>query len=255
MINDGLKGRTTKFQLWTRKGSGAEKNRHESGYQSYFSLDTAFKKHEEAVMVTLTLPHIFPLVITINDNENTYFVLLQDFILSRLKAVMLAWIRKTWKNNKIDVFTAFEYHKDYNLHFHLLIFGIPYIIPWNTKFGREKEEIFTYFIKKYNIKLSPDIEQKLKDRQLETKDKILLSKYIFTAILDIWLQKILVKASLVLSLNSLEIYLEYKKKTRIEGPISNVQRVTTRGWNDKLTNDIDAENHTRDYKGNFPPNR
>jgi len=116
------------------------------------ALDNAFKKYKDAIMITLTIPHIFPLVIPVKEGKRIVsFIPLQDSIITQLKANMLAWIRKMWKGHKIETFTAYEYHGDYVLHVHVLVFGIPYITDWSRKYGRKGEEALTYYSHKYNI--------------------------------------------------------------------------------------------------------
>ena len=173
------------------------------------ALDNAFKRHKDAIMITLTVPHIFPLVIPVKEGKRIVsFIPLQDSIITQLKVNMLAWIRKMWKGYKIETFTAYEYHGDYVLHVHVLVFGIPYIIDWSRKYGRKGEEALTYYSHKYNIPLPSDLVEKLKAGKLETEDKTLISKHIFTALLDMWLQKILVRFGSALRINLLQAYLE-----------------------------------------------
>jgi len=190
------------------------------------ALKIAFKKYKNAIMITLTTPHIFPLVYPIKQNGKIIgFIPLQDSILTQLKANMLAWIRKMWKGEDIKVFTAYEYHTDYALHLHIIIFGIPYLIDWSRKYGRKKEDALTYYSRKYNIPLPSDAK------------KSELSKYIFTALLDMWLQKILVRFSSVLHVNLLQAYLEYKEKERIQGPINELHRIKNGKWKGKPPKD------------------
>ncbi|WP_432518144.1 hypothetical protein [Saccharolobus islandicus] len=177
--------------------------------KSSTALDNAFKKYKNAIMITLTIPHIFPLVYPIKQNGKIIgFIPLQDSILTQLKANMMAWIRKMWKKEDIKVFTAYEYHTDYTLHLHILIFGIPYLIDWNRKYGRKKEDALTYYVRRYNIPLPSDLETKMKEGKLESKNKTLISKYVFTALLDMWLQKILVRFGSALRINLLQAYLD-----------------------------------------------
>jgi len=195
------------------------------------ALDNAFKKYEDAIMITLTVPHIFPLVIPVKEGKRTVsFIPLQDSIITQLKANMMAWIRKMWKDHKIETFTAYEYHNDYNLHLHILVFGIPYLIDWNRKYGRKKEDALTYYSHKYNIPLPSDLETKMKEGKLEPEDKTLISKYVFTALLDKWLQKILVRFDSVLHMNLLQAYLDYKRKEKIQGPINEIHRIKNGKW-------------------------
>jgi len=116
------------------------------------ALKVAFKRHKDAIMITLTIPHIFPLVIPLENNGKIVgFIPLQDSIITQLKNSMMAWIRKMWKGRKIETFTAYEYHGDYVLHVHVLVFGIPYIIDW-SRIIRGKEAL-TYYLDNYNIPL------------------------------------------------------------------------------------------------------
>jgi len=164
--------------------------------KSSTALDNAFKKYKNVIMITLTIPHIFPLVYPIKQNGKIIgFIPLQDSIITKLKTDMMAWIRKMWKKEDIKVFTAYEYHTDYTLHLHILIFGIPYLIDWNRKYGRKKEDALSYYSRKYNIPLS-------------NAKKTLITKYVFTALLDMWLQKILVRFGSALRINLLQAYLE-----------------------------------------------
>jgi hypothetical protein len=202
------------------------------------ALKIAFKKYKNAIMITLTVPHIFPLVIPIKEGKRIIgFIPLQDSIITQLKANMLAWIRKMWKGEDIKVFTAYEYHTDYALHLHIIIFGIPYLIPWNRKFGRKKEDALTYYSKKYGIPLPSDLETKMKDGKLETKNKTLITKYVFTALLDMWLQRILLRFGSVLHINLLHAYLDYKRKERIQGPINELHRIKDGKWKGKPPKD------------------
>ncbi|WP_246253049.1 hypothetical protein [Acidianus brierleyi] len=205
--------------------------------KSSTALDNAFKKYKNAIMITLTIPHIFPLVYPIKQKGKIIgFIPLQDSILTQLKANMMAWIRKMWKGEDIKVFTAYEYHTDYALHLHVLIFGIPYLIDWNRKYGRKKEDALTYYVRRYNISLPSDLETKMKEGKLESKDKTLISKYVFTALLDMWLQKILVRFGSALRINILQAYLDYKKK-RIQGPINEIHRIKNGKWKGKPPKD------------------
>jgi hypothetical protein len=206
------------------------------------ALDNAFKKYKDAIMITLTIPHIFPLVIPLENNGKIVgFIPLQDSILTQLKANMMAWIRSMWKGRKIETFTAYEYHNDYTLHVHVLVFGIPYLIDWNRKFGRKKEDALTYYSYKYNIPLPSDLVEKLKAGKLETEDKTLISKYVFTALLDIWLQRVLLRFDSVLHMNLLQAYLDYKKKEKIQGPINEIHRIKDGKWAGKPPKDAIEE--------------
>jgi|GEM_PF-1799437 len=206
------------------------------------ALDNAFKRHKDAIMITLTIPHIFPLVIPVKEGKRVIgFIPLQDSILTQLKANMLAWIRKMWKGHKIETFTAYEYHGDYVLHVHVLVFGIPYIIDWSRKYGRKGEEALTYYSHKYNIPLPSDLVEKLKAGKLETEDKTLISKHIFTALLDMWLQKILVRFGSALKTNLLQAYLDYKRKEKIQGPINEIHRIKKGKWKGKPPKDAMIE--------------
>jgi hypothetical protein len=181
------------------------------------ALKRGFRRYEDAVMVTLTTPHIFPLVVPLEVNRQIIgFIPLQDSILTQLKKEMMAWIRKKW--GKVKQFTAYEYHKDYNLHLHIIIFGIPYLIDWDKKTGRKKEDALTYYTRTYNIPLPPNAE------------KTEISKYIFTALLDKWLTRILKRIDGALGTNLWETYLEYKKKHNLQGPINEIHKIKDGKW-------------------------
>jgi hypothetical protein len=195
------------------------------------ALKVAFKRHKDAIMITLTIPHIFPLILPIEQNGKIVgFIPLQDSIITQLKNNMMAWIRRNWKGRKIETFTAYEYHGDYVLHIHVLVFGIPYILDWSRKYGRKKEDALTYYSRKYNIPLPSDLETKMKDGKLEPEDKTLISKYVFTALLDIWLQRILLRFDSVLHMNLLQAYLEYKRKEKLQGPVNEIHRIKDGQW-------------------------
>jgi len=182
------------------------------------ALKNAFKHHKDALMITLTIPRLFPLVYPIKQNgQIVAFVPLQDSIITQLKANMTAWIRKQWKGHKIETFTAYEYHTDYTLHVHVLVFGIPYLLDWSRKYGRNKEDALTYYSHKYNIPL------------LNAK-KTRITKYVFTALLDIWLQKILVRFGSALKINLLDAYLNYKQKEKLQGPVNEIHRIKNGEW-------------------------
>jgi len=123
------------------------------------------------------------------------------------------------------MFTAYEYHTDYALHIHIIVLGIPYLIDWKRKFGRKKEDALTYYSKKYDIPLPSDGK------------KSQLSKYIFTALLDKWLQKILVRFSSILHVELLQAYLEYKRKEKLQGPINEIHRIKNGKWKGKPPKD------------------
>jgi hypothetical protein len=184
-----------------------------------WAVKVGFKRYEDAIFITLTIPHIFPLIIPIEHKKKIAgFIPLQDSIISELKNYLLDWLRQMWKGHKIETFTAYEYHTDYALHLHILIFGIPYLIDWSRKFGRKKEDALTYYARKYKIPLPQDAE------------KTEISKYVFTALLDKWLQKILVRFGSVLKINLLEAYLNYKKKHNLQGPINEVHKIKDGQW-------------------------
>ena len=196
------------------------------------ALKIAFSRHKDAIMITLTVPHIFPLVIPLEHNGKIVgFIPLQDSIITQLKANMMAWIRRMWKGHKIETFTAYEYHGDYVLHVHVLVFGIPYIIDWSRRM--KGKEALTYYLDNYNIPLPSDLIEKLKAGKLETEDKTLISKYIFTALLDKWLQKILFKFDSVLKTNLLQEYLDYKRKEKLQGPVNEIHRIKNGKWKGK----------------------
>jgi len=187
-------------------------------FKSKMALKNAFKLYKDAIMITLTVPHIFPLVIPIEmEGKILGYILLQDSIITQLKKEMLEWIRKMW-GNEIKQFTTYEYHKDYNLHLHILIFGIPYLIDWDRKFGRKKEDALSYYVRKYKIELPPEAE------------KTQISKHIFTALLDKWLIKILARFDSVLQINLLEAYISYKKKYNLQGPINEIHKIKDGQW-------------------------
>jgi hypothetical protein len=187
--------------------------------KSRMALKIGFKHHRDAIMITLTVPHIFDLVIPIEVNGRIIgFIPLQDSIVSELKNYLFDWLRQMWKGHRIETFTAYEYHSDYALHLHILIFGIPYLIDWDRKFGRKKEDALTYYSRKYGIELPPEAE------------KSQISKHIFTALLDKWLTEILAKFDSVLGTNLLETYLEYKKKHNLQGPINEIHKIKEGQW-------------------------
>jgi len=186
-------------------------------FKSKTALKNAFKLYKDAVMITLTVPHIFPLVIPIEmEGKILGYILLQDSIITQLKKEMMAWIRKMWGNTV--QFTAYEYHKDYNLHLHIIVFGIPYLIDWSRKTGRKKEDALTYYTRTYRIPLPPNAE------------KTEISKYIFTALLDKWLTKILARFDSVLHINLLEVYISYKKEYNLQGPINEIHKIKDGQW-------------------------
>ena len=186
-------------------------------FKSKTALKNAFKLYKDAVMITLTVPHIFPLVIPIEmEGKILGYILLQDSIITQLKNEMMAWIRKMWGNTV--QFTAYEYHKDYNLHLHIIVFGIPYLIDWSRKTGRKKEDALTYYTRTYRIPLPPNAE------------KTEISKYIFTALLDKWLTKILARFDSVLHINLLEVYISYKKEYNLQGPINEIHKIKDGQW-------------------------
>jgi len=183
------------------------------------ALKIAFKRHKNAIMITLTIPHIFPLVLPLEQNGKIIaFIPVQDSIITQLKASMMAWIRKKWKDCKIETFTAYEYHTDYTLHIHIIISGIPYLIRWDRKAGIKKEDALSYYSRKYNIPLPSDVK------------KTHLAKYVFTALLDKWLQKILLRFDTVLKTNLLQTYLLYKEKENLQGPINEIHRIKRGKW-------------------------
>jgi hypothetical protein len=203
------------------------------------ALEEAYKRHKYAVMITLTVPHIFPLVVPIQTEKGKIigFVPLQDSIITKLKASMMAWLRRMWEGRKIEVFTAYEYHGDYVLHLHIIVFGIPYLLSWDRKYGKKREDVFTYYIKKYNIPIPHNLMEKVKKCKLEkVKDKTEISKYIFTSLLDRWLQRILAKFK-PQSPDLLESYLSFKKKKRLQGPVNDIRSIKNGKWNGKPPKD------------------
>jgi len=183
------------------------------------ALKIAFKRHKNAIMITLTIPHIFPLVLPLEQNGKIIgFILVQDSIITQLKANMMAWIRKMWKSYKIETFTAYEYHSDYTLHIHIIVLGIPFLIAWDRRSGGKKEDALSYYARKYNIPLPSNVK------------KTQSSKYIFTALLDKWLQKILFRFDAVLKTNLLQTYLLYKEKENLQGPVNEIHRIKNGKW-------------------------
>jgi hypothetical protein len=183
------------------------------------ALENGFSKHEDAIMITLTIPHIFPLVIPLERKGKIIgFIPLQDSIISELKNYLSDWLRQMWKDRKIKTFVAYEYHRDYVLHLHIIIFGIPYLIDWSRKFGRKKEDALTYYSRKYGIELPPEAE------------KTEISKHIFTALLDKWLIRILTRFGSILKINLREAYINYKKKYNLQGPINEIHRIKDGQW-------------------------
>jgi len=187
--------------------------------KSRMALKNGFRQYKDAIMITLTVPHIFPLVIPLEVNRQIIgFIPLQDSIISELKNYMLDWVRQMWKDRKIKTFTAYEYHRDYVLHLHIIIFGIPYLIDWSRKFGPKKEDALTFYSRKYKIELPPEAE------------KTQISKHIFTALLDKWLREILKKFDSILGTKLLETYLDFKKKHNIQGPINEIHKIRDGKW-------------------------
>ena len=123
-----------------------------------------------------------------------------------------------WKDRKIKTFTAYEYHRDYVLHLHIIIFGIPYLIDWSRKFGRKKEDALTFYSRKYGIELPPEAK------------KTEISKHIFTALLDKWLIRILTRFGSILKINLREAYINYKKKHNLQGPINEIHKIKDGKW-------------------------
>ena len=188
------------------------------------ALEEAFRKYRDAIMITFTVPRIFPLVVPVKDGKWIIgFVPLQDSIVTQLKALATAWIRQNWKGREVRVFTAYEYHNDYSLHIHLIVFGIPYLIDWRRRYGKKKEDALTYYRNRYKIDLSscPD---------LKGNNKTKLSKCIFTALLDAWLKKVLTRFDSVLHMNLLKAYLSYKDKHRVQGPVNEIHRIRNGRW-------------------------
>ena len=189
------------------------------------ALKIAFKRHKNAIMITLTIPHIFPLVLPLREGDKVIgFIPLQDSIITQLKASMMKWIRKMWKDRKIEVFTAYEYHTDYTLHIHFIVLGIPFLIAWDRRSGSKKEDALSYYSRKYNIPLS-------------NAKKTLITKYVFTALLDMRLKKILDRFDSVLHMNLLQAYLDYKRKEKIQGPINEIHRIKNGKWKGKPPKD------------------
>jgi len=187
--------------------------------KSRMALKNGFRQYKDAIMITLTVPHVFPLVVPLEFNRQIIgYIPLQDSIISELKNYLLDWLRQMWKDRKIKTFTAYEYHRDYVLHLHIIIFGIPYLINWSRKFGKKKEDALTYYVRKYKIELPPEAE------------KSQISKHIFTALLDKWLIEILAKFDSILGTKLLETYLDFKKKHNIQGPINEIHKIRDGKW-------------------------
>jgi hypothetical protein len=182
-------------------------------------LKRAFEKYRNALMFTLTLPRIFPLAIEVYCCGALYGVIpLQDVILTKLKQGFMKRLRKWWKNTKLETFTAYEFHDDYAEHQHILIFGIPFMIDWNRKFGKKKLDALTYFRLKYGITLSED------------SPRTLLSKHVITAVLDEILERILDTIDNLLYTDFLEGYRLYKSLFNISGPVNEVHRIKNGNW-------------------------
>jgi hypothetical protein len=210
-------GQTTLMDVRTRFTD--EKLAKWNWFKSRLTLKIGFRQHKDAIMITLTVPHIFPLVVPLEVNGRIIgFIPLQDSIISELKNYMLDWVRQMWKDRKIKTFVAYEYHRDYVLHLHIIIFGIPYLIDWSRKFGKKKEDALTYYSRKYGIELPPEAE------------KTQISKHIFTALLDKWLIEILAKFDSILDTKLLETYLDFKKRHNIQGPINEIHKIKDGQW-------------------------
>ena len=210
-------GQTTLMDVRTRFTD--EKLAKWNWLKSRMALKNGFRQFKDAIMVTLTVPHIFPLVIPLEVNGRIIgYIPLQDSIISELKNYLSDWLRQMWKDRKIKTFTAYEYHRDYVLHLHIIIFGIPYLIDWSRKFGKKKEDALTYYVRKYKIELPPEAE------------KTQISKHIFTALLDKWLREILKKFDSILGTKLLETYLDFKKKHNIQGPINEIHKIKDGKW-------------------------
>jgi len=189
------------------------------------ALKNGFTQYKDAIMITLTLPRLFPLVVPVEHEGQIYgYVPLQDSIITKLKSMMMDWLRQSWKGHNIKSFTAYEYHTDYTLHVHVLIFGIPYLINWKRKVGSKKEDALTYYSHAYNIKM-------------QSRKKTKLSKHIFTALLDKWLQKILVRFGSALKIDLLDAYLKYKKEKGLQGPVNEIHRIHDGQWVSKPPKD------------------
>jgi hypothetical protein len=191
-------------------------------YRSYKKanqiLDIGFSRHKDAVFVTLTLPREFNLV---HRTEDGYYVLVQDSVLMQLKRRFMRFIRHHWRGVRVEIFTDPEYHGDYALHLHIIIFGIPYLIDWNKKMGNKKEDALTYYSRNFNINIPPGAS------------KTEISKYIITALLDKYLTDILFKIDLLLGTDYFSRYLQYKKENNLQGPINDIRRIQDRKWLDE----------------------
>jgi hypothetical protein len=182
-------------------------------------LQRAFEKHQEAVMFTLTLPRIFPLVIELwCCNELRGVIPLQDSLITKLRQDFVKRIRYWWKGRKIETFTAYEFHEDYASHQHVLLFGIPFLIDWKRKFSKKKLDALTYFRLKFEIDLPSDAPYSL------------LSKHTITALLDERLELILETVDSILHTDFLESYRLYKSLFNVNGPVNEVHRIKNGKW-------------------------
>jgi len=139
----------------------------------------------------------------------------------QLKRRLIRFIRHHWRGTKVEVYTAPEYHEDYALHLHIIIFGIPYIINWSRKIGKKKEDALTYYSRKFNIEIPPGASN--------TE----VSKFIITALIDKVLTDLLYKVDSLLGTDYLVRYLQYKKENNLQGPINDIRRVRDRRWLDE----------------------
>ena len=180
-------------------------------------LNSGFSKHEHAVFVTLTLPRIFHLSYRYQDR----YLLLQDSILMALKREFIKWVRQFWKGTKIEIFTALEYHNDFALHVHVVIFGIPHLIEWSRKVGPKKELAIVYYARKFGVEISPDVPF--------TE----VSKRIITKLLHTKLVNILHKIDKKLGTDLLSQYLQFVKENNLDGPVNDIRRVKNGNWMDE----------------------
>jgi hypothetical protein len=180
-------------------------------------LNSGFSKHEHAVFVTLTLPRIFHLSYRYRDR----YLLLQDSVLMSLKNELIKWLRQFWKGKKLEVFTALEYHNDFALHVHVVVFGIPHLIEWSRKVGPKKELAIVYYARKFGVDIPPGVPFTV------------VSKRIITKLLHTKLVNILHKIDKKLGTGLLSQYLQYVNNNNLDGPVNDIRRVKNGNWMDE----------------------
>jgi hypothetical protein len=181
-------------------------------------LKNAFQKHKDALMLTLTLPRIFPITIEIYHNGSLYGIIpLQDVLITKLKQDFMKRLRKWWKDTKIETFTAYEFYGDYAGHQHVLIFGIPFLIDWSRKFGKGKLDAFSYFSSRYGVPLDDD-------------SPTMSSKRIITLTLNEILERLLETIDKILGTTFYDGYQLYKSLFNLEGPVNEVHRIKDGRW-------------------------